>query len=329
MILLLSFLYVYAMEQMEYKNEAWYASIISDAAYVTARPNGGFNPSKLVGGEVLHRERDWAIVSKELNGKSYIFIGFKGSDNPADVITDAKFNGVYNHDLKIYIHKGMNERFLQSVIPISRKLDEIIGAQNVEQVVVTGHSLGGGLAQILFAYFQNCQYDFERDNKEWMIDSRLYTFGSPQVFQLRELQEPKWVYSVHEQENAFHFVNHMDLFPLVNMMQQRGTAEVISKSFMPALKKLFTRGPKSAVKVIRQEAEDRACKDCEWKQWGEIYYFKKDDGWKNINYSALKTIAESSSLALLPGLQLLQAVMVYKHMPWKYRTNILNYVFEI
>jgi hypothetical protein len=166
----------------------------------------------------------------------------------------------------------------------------------------------------------------ERDNKAWMIDSRLYTFGSPQVFQLRELQEPQWVSSVHEQENAFHFVNNMDLVPLLNLMPQRGCADVISKSFVPALKKFFTRGPKSAVKVIINETVDQvfSVKDCEWKQWGTIYYFKEKNGWKKIDYSALKTTANNFLKIVM-----LQAFMIYDHMPWKYRTNILEYVLKI
>jgi hypothetical protein len=156
-----------------------------------------------------------------------------------------------------------------------------------------------------------------------MLETRLYTFGSPQVFQLRELQEPQWVSSVHEQENAFHFVNHMDWVPLVNLLPQRRSIEVISKSFAPATKKFFSCGLKSAVKVIDDEANKVLFKDCEWKQWGEIYYFMKKDGWRKINYSTLKVMAKLSSLPILQG------IMVYRHMPWEYRANILKYVFEI
>ena len=73
-------------------------------------------------------------------------------------------------------------------------------SNKINKVIISGHSLGGAIAQIMGAFFYRyCLYDDEcKDNIEF---SEIITFGSPLVF--NELNR------VHP--NSTHIINGNDL----------------------------------------------------------------------------------------------------------------------
>jgi predicted lipase len=99
----------------------------------------------------------------------FLFIVFKGSSTLVDYITNVKFiqkNDSFN--IPGEIHSGFYN-------VLENRFDEImdiIEKHKHKKIIITGHSLGGALATVLFSY---CLV------KSPELDTYLYTFGSPRV----------------------------------------------------------------------------------------------------------------------------------------------------
>ena len=91
-------------------------------------------------------------------------ISIRGTDNSKNVLTDLDARPFQDGKLGVQIHRGFRGA--------SEKLrDDII--ENValeETIILTGHSLGGAIAQILGLWFEDDAYEVQ-----------IYTFGSPSV----------------------------------------------------------------------------------------------------------------------------------------------------
>ena len=91
-------------------------------------------------------------------------ISIRGTDNGKNVLTDLDARPFQDRKLGVQIHRGFRDA--------SEKLrDDIL--ENValeETIILTGHSLGGAIAQILGLWFEDDAYEVQ-----------IYTFGSPSV----------------------------------------------------------------------------------------------------------------------------------------------------
>lgn len=311
---------VYATDTLddETKEEARYALHLSESAY-----------ERFTGEHVFHKwtpkfnsaEPTWGIVLKELNGRQQISLAFKGTDSPRDLFIDFFESGAtLNEKLNINVHKGMNTALQKVQKEIIFKLFDVWmkSAESKTPLMITGHSLGGGYAQILGAYLKDDNFlnrevekilwDFEKEScwhcfngcyrwcmnkyyalenfKSFLKDSKIYTFGSPQVFRLNHTKNgndtPQWKDSV--ESSSFHFVNERDPVPLLNLLAERGLSEALvdaSKEKGSVWGKLSKFASDMAHKLTR---------DCTWKEWGHILFFNSDK-WEKTDLSDLKTEA--------------------------------------
>ena len=91
-------------------------------------------------------------------------ISIRGTDNSKNVLTDLDARPFRDRKLGVQIHRGFRDA--------AEKLREDI-IENValeETIILTGHSLGGAIAQILGLWFEDDAYEVQ-----------IYTFGSPSV----------------------------------------------------------------------------------------------------------------------------------------------------
>lgn len=180
------------------------------------------------------------------------------------------------------------------------------------QLIITGHSLGGGLAQIFGAYLKDKMF---RKRIEKLLDkpkmskffaflakSKMYTFGAPQVF--RENQKfgtPSWVEEF--EKSSFHFVNQHDPVPLLNILKERPVVEVL-KNGCNVIKNhrkenacgLWQALREKGLECVGQMAIDglAAClTDCSYKHYGTIYYLSGSRPLKTIDINELKKKAGS------------------------------------
>jgi len=76
----------------------------------------------------------------------YVVIAFRGTEDADDVITDLRATPWYSREIGVWCHAG----FLKSLRHLTRPLKGHI--KHGKRVVLTGHSLGGAMAQIYAAY---------------------------------------------------------------------------------------------------------------------------------------------------------------------------------
>ena len=91
-------------------------------------------------------------------------ISIRGTDNGKNVLTDLDARPFRDKKLGVQVHRGFRDA--------SEKLKNDI-IENValeETIILTGHSLGGAIAQILGLWFEDDAYEVQ-----------IYTFGSPSI----------------------------------------------------------------------------------------------------------------------------------------------------
>jgi hypothetical protein len=83
-----------------------------------------------------------------------ILVVFKGSATMSDIISDVNIDmtEIKDCDKTIKIHKGIYTKFLKSNLDLMDKLDNIIKTKKINNIFVTGHSLGAGLATLTSFY---------------------------------------------------------------------------------------------------------------------------------------------------------------------------------
>ena len=142
---------------------------------------GGANGTKEdlpVGIEVLIEMAEYCEriydEGKEIEGDEFAYnvvqdrgvtiISIRGTDNAKNVLTDLDARPFQDRKLGVQVHRGFRDA--------SEKLKNDI-IENVpleENIILTGHSLGGAIAQILGLWFEDDAYEVQ-----------IYTFGSPSV----------------------------------------------------------------------------------------------------------------------------------------------------
>lgn len=141
--------------------------------------------------------KNFAITETTMNGRTYLIIALQ-HDSQLDNLKIEK-----NQDLGIFLYKEMNDLFKDKPLEISLQTTVVEQLyrhwENIEearkstvQLLITGHSIGGGLAQVLGTYLKsktsNLLPDFtltrndELTFAEMLKKTKVYTFSTPFVF---------------------------------------------------------------------------------------------------------------------------------------------------
>jgi len=113
----------------------------------------------------------------ELDG--VVYLSFKGTDAAQNVIKDVSCTPVDARGFgteEFLIHAGIWSAVKEVLEPI--KESNWFGPNNFSKIVITGHSLGGGMATIFGGWLYG-----ESEKRGWLnsYDVSIITFGSPQV----------------------------------------------------------------------------------------------------------------------------------------------------
>ena len=107
--------------------------------------------------------------NKEYN---HIFIGFRGTQNLENWITNIHFSMIYPYDKNIGLEKGFYNLFVSMKTDIYNNIKILSRKYNTSQLLITGHSLGGAISTIL---------NFDILYNKLKYQTYLITFGSPRI----------------------------------------------------------------------------------------------------------------------------------------------------
>ena len=101
---------------------------------------------------------------KVVQDRGVTIIIFRGTNNGRNVLTDLDARPFRDRKLGVQVHRGFRDA--------AEKLrDEIISNHALEEtIILTGHSLGGAIAQIIGLWLEDDAYEVQ-----------IYSFGSPSV----------------------------------------------------------------------------------------------------------------------------------------------------
>eukprot|EP00755_Sulcionema_specki_P027506 Sspe_Gene.1801::Locus_598_Transcript_1_1_Confidence_1.000_Length_1037::g.1801::m.1801 len=107
-------------------------------------------------------------------------VAFRGTDGLADAVRDVQVRLVTNPVGEGYVHRGFSRGYLESV----ERVDSLVAEArkkcgNTSNIIITGHSLGGGLGTLYALHAR----------KDLGLDVKLVTFGSPRVGNLEFTQQ--------------------------------------------------------------------------------------------------------------------------------------------
>ena len=147
--------------------------------------------------------------AKKLVGETLV-IGFRGSDSSMDWRDNALFSlvGLEGEDSIEKVHHGFKVRAANI---FKQHLVALIPTDLPKKIVVTGHSLGGAISQLVYVQLKTRIME-QRNIEDFQSEVLNVTFASPLVgnlqFRERLMQMPE-----NLAENMFHFVVDEDVVP--------------------------------------------------------------------------------------------------------------------
>jgi hypothetical protein len=121
---------------------------------------------------------DHAIIKTQNNEFAYniaqdrgvTILSFRGTDNKENVITDIDVRPFKDKKLGEYLHRGFRDAAEKLYNHIIRNNEFVPDHKLHDTILLTGHSLGGAMAQIIGLWLDDDGYDVQ-----------IYTFGSPKI----------------------------------------------------------------------------------------------------------------------------------------------------
>lgn len=157
----------------------------------------------------LNKDSDAELISFNQKNKNTFHLTFIGSNSKKDWIADFNFIPIKIKNLKnrnYKIHQGIYLQFLSVYDHVKSKLQKFLNNKDKIELVISGHSLGGGLAIIAGIYLYG--YLIKYKNIE-NVEIKIITIGAPRVLN-KELSE--W-FNKNLSKNTIRIVNHFDSIP--------------------------------------------------------------------------------------------------------------------
>ena len=187
-----------------YKKEIIQSAYLSKICYLNNNNNNIIKQYK----QLNEFNKSFYITDKTNNNlsiiaynKNKINIAFRGTHNKNNLISNlyASQESFINNSIKV--HSGYLKTYLSFRDKIIILINNIIKYNNIDILIISGHSLGGCIASL-------CSVDLVNYYKN-KYDIRCYTFGSPKIGNNNFV-----IYYNSKVKYSFRFVNNYDIFCL-------------------------------------------------------------------------------------------------------------------
>ena len=175
----------------------------------------GYSSFKWIGSQ--NSDTQVFLTQKE----GYQIICFRGTESLKDIITDLRVNKTDAFDGKGKVHSG----FHNAVDDVYKKIEQAININR--KIIVTGHSLGGALAQLMAYRLAVNKYQV----------SGIYTYGSPRVGN----SEFKTEYDARLAKKTYLHINNKDLVTSIPF-------EILGYRHLGAIERTFNENHKITLK---------------------------------------------------------------------------------
>ena len=118
----------------------------------------------------LVTEKDICALGSNQKPKTFIVIGIAGTYEFGDIVQDLKVSQSKFEDTDAKVHTGFYEQFIALKPTIEAILEDILKDNAVDEILITGHSLGGAVSSMFGASLPS---KFRGKN------FRVVTFGCP------------------------------------------------------------------------------------------------------------------------------------------------------
>lgn len=135
---------------------------------------------------------EWIMATKG----DIVYIAFRGTDSIKDFLNNAR-----SRKKKIKIIGHVHNGFYQATTKAIHKTISYLQQHHGKKVYFTGHSLGGAIATIMFAYLSNMM--------KFDLNSFCCTFGAPRVFSRKASMALSKTYN----DRLYRFVYDLDIVP--------------------------------------------------------------------------------------------------------------------
>jgi hypothetical protein len=162
------------------------------------------------------------ITFTQIRKRNTFHVTFIGSNSKEDWIADLDFIPIklnmqaslteeclQNHDHSGFkLHRGIHYQFMKLYPHLKEKVNEFFCCSNnycEHEIVISGHSLGGGLAIMAAIYLYHYMIELRRPH----VQIKIITIGAPRVL---NKALANW-YNTHLAKNTWRIVNHYDSIP--------------------------------------------------------------------------------------------------------------------
>lgn len=146
---------------------------VADSAWLSNQIYSGVDTMDTSSGYTIDKHESkyngaYAVWKQKTSGDCYIVI--RGTSSLSDVFTDLNVKEYYDSEIKAYVHSGVRGRALFIINNIGEKLKYC-----TQDIIVTGHSLGGSIAYYLYLLYVKRHKDWGQSTKSYRFKAVLFS----------------------------------------------------------------------------------------------------------------------------------------------------------